>query len=163
MQSQQLPTKSQVFEDEVLAGTESAGYPAEEMSERHDHGKNFSGKDRIKLCAKSFISQVYDLLASDKWEKQLGSFPLCLFEVPTAELSRVGRPFHHPIAMGARLLRAAVSGKKHHAAVRALAFKWIRIIYRCWKERVAYDENVYLAALAKHNSPLVAATKAEAL
>jgi len=44
--------------------------------------------------------------------------------------------------------------------VRALAFKWIRIAYRCWKERVAYDENVYLAALAKHNSPLVAATKA---
>ncbi len=41
--------------------------------------------------------------------KQLGSFPLCLFEVPTAELSRVGRPFHPPIAMGARLLRAAVS------------------------------------------------------
>ena len=28
-----------------------------------DHGKNFSGKDRIKLCAKSFVSQVYDLLA----------------------------------------------------------------------------------------------------
>jgi transposase len=51
-------------------------------------------------------------------------------------------------------------GKKHHAAVRALAFKWIRIIYRCWKKRVVYDENVYLAALAKHNSPLVAATKA---
>jgi transposase len=51
-------------------------------------------------------------------------------------------------------------GKKHHAAVRALAFKWIRIIYRCWKEQVAYDENVYLAALAKHNSPLLAATKA---
>jgi hypothetical protein len=36
VQSQQLPTKSQVFEDEVLAGTESAGYRAEEMSERHD-------------------------------------------------------------------------------------------------------------------------------
>jgi hypothetical protein len=33
------------------------------MPERHDHGKNFSGKDRIKLCAKSLISQVYDLLA----------------------------------------------------------------------------------------------------
>jgi hypothetical protein len=63
MQSQQLATESQVFEDEVLAGTESADYPAEEMSERHDHGKNFSGKDRIKLCANSLISQVYDLLA----------------------------------------------------------------------------------------------------
>ena len=54
-------------------------------------------------------------------------------------------------------------GKRHHAAVRALAFKWIRIIYRCWKEQVTYDEKVYLAALAKHNSPLVAATKAVAL
>jgi len=41
--------------------------------------------------------------------KQLGSFPLCLFEVPTAELSRVGQLLHHPLAMGARLLRAAVS------------------------------------------------------
>jgi hypothetical protein len=24
-------------------------------------------------------------------------------------------------------------GKKHHAAVRALAYKWIRIIFRCWR------------------------------
>src|SRR5271163_2614199 len=63
VQSQQLPTESQIFEDEVLAGPESADYPAEEMSEPHDHGKNFSGKDRIELCAKSFISQVYELLA----------------------------------------------------------------------------------------------------
>jgi transposase len=50
-------------------------------------------------------------------------------------------------------------GKKHHAAVRALAFKWIRIIYCCWKERVEYDEKVYLAALAKQKSPLLAATE----
>jgi hypothetical protein len=33
------------------------------MPERHDHGKNFSGKDRIKLYAKSLILQVYDRLA----------------------------------------------------------------------------------------------------
>src|SRR5882762_7289184 len=35
--------------------TERTDQPAEEMSERHDHGKHFSGKDRIKPCAKSFI------------------------------------------------------------------------------------------------------------
>ena len=63
MQSQQLPTESQVFEDEVLSGTENADQPAEEMSERHDHGKNFSGKVRIEPCAKSVILQVYDVLA----------------------------------------------------------------------------------------------------
>src|ERR1700693_3152183 len=63
VQSQQLPTESQVFEDEVRPTTERTDHPAEDMQERHDHGKNFSGKDRIKLCAKSLISQVYDHLA----------------------------------------------------------------------------------------------------
>jgi Transposase IS116/IS110/IS902 family len=38
--------------------------------------------------------------------------------------------------------------KGHHAAVRALAFKWIRILFRCWKDRTPYDEGVYLRALA---------------
>ena len=46
-------------------------------------------------------------------------------------------------------------GQDHHAAVRALAFKWIRIVFRCWKERVAYDESKYLAALTRRGSPLV--------
>ena len=36
LQSQQLPTESQVFEDKVVPGTDSADQPAEEMSERHD-------------------------------------------------------------------------------------------------------------------------------
>lgn len=45
-------------------------------------------------------------------------------------------------------------GNTHHAAVRALAFKWIRIVFRCWQDGVAYDENTYLAALVKHGSPL---------
>jgi hypothetical protein len=45
-------------------------------------------------------------------------------------------------------------GNDHHAAVRALAFKWIRIVFRCWQDRVAYDENKYLMALARRGSPL---------
>ena len=53
VQSQQLPTESQIFEDEVLPRTEGADHPAEEMSERRDHSKNLSGKARIELCAKS--------------------------------------------------------------------------------------------------------------
>src|SRR5260370_33806136 len=36
------------------------------MSERHNQGKNCSGKIRIKLFAKSFILQVYDVLARHK-------------------------------------------------------------------------------------------------
>jgi len=45
-------------------------------------------------------------------------------------------------------------GKAHHAAVRALAFKWIRIAFRCWKNGVAYDESRYLATLVRRVSPL---------
>jgi len=48
-------------------------------------------------------------------------------------------------------------GKKHHAAVRALAFKWMRILYRCWKDRQPYREEIYLASLAKRRTALVAA------
>ena len=44
MQSQQLSTESQVLEDEVLPRTESADQPTEEMSKRHNHGKNCIGK-----------------------------------------------------------------------------------------------------------------------
>jgi len=44
--------------------------------------------------------------------------------------------------------------KSHHAAVRALAFKWQRIIFRCWKERKPYDEEQYIQALKTNGSPL---------
>ena len=46
-------------------------------------------------------------------------------------------------------------GKAHQAAVRALAFKWIRILYRCWQERTPYDEAVYLQALHHRGSSLI--------
>jgi hypothetical protein len=47
-------------------------------------------------------------------------------------------------------------GKSHHQAVRALAFTWIRILFRCWQSRMPYDETHFLAALARRGSPLAA-------
>jgi transposase len=46
-------------------------------------------------------------------------------------------------------------GATHQVAVRALAFKWIRILFRVWKDRVPYDENRYLQALKKRRSSLL--------
>jgi transposase len=46
-------------------------------------------------------------------------------------------------------------GKRHQAAVRALAFKWLRILYRCWQDRTPYDESVYLQALTHRGSSLL--------
>jgi len=50
-------------------------------------------------------------------------------------------------------------GADHHPAVRSLAFKWIRILYRCWKDHTLYDEARYQEALARHGSPLAAALR----
>src|SRR5262245_20675351 len=44
--------------------------------------------------------------------------------------------------------RSSAKGKSRHAAIRSLAFKWIRILFRCWKQRQPYDELVYQRALA---------------
>jgi len=41
---------------------------------------------------------------------------------------------------------------QHHAAVRALAFKWIRILFRCWKDRKPYDEELYLTSRRRRSA-----------
>jgi transposase len=46
-------------------------------------------------------------------------------------------------------------GCSHQAAVRALAFKWIRILYRCWQTKTPYNEALYLKALKRRGSPLL--------
>ncbi|MDH3603603.1 MAG: IS110 family transposase [Candidatus Tectomicrobia bacterium] len=46
-------------------------------------------------------------------------------------------------------------GTSHQAAVRALAFKWIRIVFRCWQTGTPYNESAYLAALKRRESPLI--------
>jgi transposase len=46
-------------------------------------------------------------------------------------------------------------GNDHHAALRALAYKWIRILFRCWKDRTPYNEGKYIDALRRRGSPLV--------
>ncbi len=50
-------------------------------------------------------------------------------------------------------------GQSHHAALRALAYKWIRIIFRCWKDRTPYDETTYLQSLQLRGSNLASALK----
>lgn len=46
-------------------------------------------------------------------------------------------------------------GKDRQAATRALAYKWIRIIFRCWQTRTPYDEVKYLESLRRKGSPLL--------
>lgn len=56
---------------------------------------------------------------------------------------------------GAYYRQQRAKGSTHGVAVRALAFKWIRILYKAWKTGKPYDEPTYLHALKTHGSPLV--------
>jgi len=42
----------------------------------------------------------------------------------------------------------------HWAIMRSLAYKWIRVLHRCWSDRVPYDEARYVAALERAGSPV---------
>jgi transposase len=66
-----------------------------------------------------------------------------------------GQTINKSFWAGAYYRQQREKGCTYQAAVRALAFKWIRILYRCWKTRTLYDETAYLTALRKRGSPLL--------
>lgn len=41
-----------------------------------------------------------------------------------------------------------------HAILRALAFKWLRVLWRCWQDHKNYDEEAYLKQLEKRKAPI---------
>lgn len=51
-------------------------------------------------------------------------------------------------------LQQKAKGHRHQSILRSLAYKWQRILFRCWKNREHYDEQRYIKALEKSSSPL---------
>ena len=113
-------------------------------------------RDRAVIEAKQTVVQVIAQLLRTLLEG------IATLERKIAEAAEVHPDFFiHSIAQSvwarAYYQRQRERGKEHHAAVRALAFKWIRIVFRCWQDRVAYDETRYLTVLAKRGSHLTSA------
>ena len=46
-------------------------------------------------------------------------------------------------------------GKTHNVILRALAFKWIRIMFRCWQDKIPYNELNYLQSLTRKGSKIL--------
>ena len=65
-----------------------------------------------------------------------------------------GESIRHSAWARAFYAQQAAKGKRHHTIIRALAFKWIRVLWKCWMDRIPYDEMRYLRALKRSNSPL---------
>ena len=51
-------------------------------------------------------------------------------------------------------------GKGHHTAIRALAFKWQRIMWRCWQDHTPYDDAKYVASIKSSAAELYASLSA---
>jgi len=49
--------------------------------------------------------------------------------------------------------RMRAKGKDHHKILRALAFKWIRVLWMCWQTHTPYVEARYLKQLLQRKSP----------
>lgn len=64
---------------------------------------------------------------------------------------------HQSYWAGLYYAQQKAKGSSHQSAVRALAYKWVRILYKCWKDKIPYDESKYLKALKERNSSLLAA------
>lgn len=62
---------------------------------------------------------------------------------------------NHSFWAGAYYRQQREKGCSRQVALRALAFKWIRILYRCWQTRTPYDESTYLNSLRRRGSPLL--------
>jgi hypothetical protein len=79
----------------------------------------------------------------------LGPLALQLQQVPAPDHSSNGqlKPSRAPSGQKPSTTPTALGGARHQAALRALAFKWIRILHRCWLDRVPYDESRNLMAL----------------
>ena len=44
---------------------------------------------------------------------------------------------------------------RHSSILRSLAFKWLRILWRCWRDSKTYDDALYVAHLRERKAPLL--------
>jgi transposase len=70
-------------------------------------------------------------------------------------LEYANESIRHSLWARAFYQRQKEAKKTHWVIIRALAYKWIRILFRCWQERIPYDELRYLKSLQKRHSPLL--------
>jgi transposase len=54
---------------------------------------------------------------------------------------------------------ATQNGQSHFLALRNLAAKWLKIIFRMWVDRVPYDDSIFVHSLKIHGSPIAPVQK----
>lgn len=103
----------------------------------------------------SGIAPVTEKSGQRKWVHWRWSAPRFLRQ---SLVEWANQSIYHSTWAGAFYSRQKARGKQHHAILRSLAFKWIRILWKCWQDRTPYDEARYLKRLALKNPDLLKLT-----
>jgi transposase len=97
-------------------------------------------------------------------QKASGKTCVVTFRLPCPKFLRqtfhefAGQSIPHSAWAKAFYEQQIARGVSHHTAVRKLAYKWIRILFRCWKDRQPYDEQRYLGSLRRRGALLGSAS-----
>jgi transposase len=117
------------------------------------------GEDRTRFdSAQAFMSYigiapVKEESGKKRWVHWRWSCPIFLRQTFVEWVDQARR---HSAWSQAFYKQQRAAGKSHPKAIRALAYKWGRILWRCWQDGTSYDEEKYLAALRRKKSPLIA-------
>ncbi|MGO9203045.1 MAG: IS110 family transposase [Limisphaerales bacterium] len=115
----------------------------------------FFGTDRSRYEA---AENVQSFTGIAPVTKSSGRSRVVYFRVPCPKFDR--QTFHEFARLSVTNCRWAMNyvdyytakGKKYHTIIRALAYKWIRILFRCWQNRTSYDDAMYMKILRKRGS-----------
>lgn len=116
------------------------------------------GEDRSRFAsAQAFMSYigiapVKEESGKKRWVHWRWSCPIFLRQTFVEWVNQARR---HSAWSQAFYLQQKQAGKSHQKAIRALAYKWGRILWRCWQDGKPYDEAKYLEALRRKKSPLI--------
>lgn len=66
MEDKQLLPEGEIFEDEILAGTEDADQPTQQMREPYNHGENHIELLPVEPVAKSLDLRMHDVLRTHR-------------------------------------------------------------------------------------------------
>jgi len=131
------------------APTAAAGFPAPSSARGEDRERFHSAAEVQRYSGIAPVTERSGNTSWVHWRWACSNFVRQTF-VEWAE-----KTVYHSFWAGAYYRQQRSKGANHHTAVRALAFKWIRILYRCWKSRTPYNESLYLKALQRRGSSLL--------
>jgi hypothetical protein len=110
----------------------------------------------LRQSLRTSASLQYPRAAARKAGSTVHKRNLCKKFLRQSRVEWAGQTIPKPFWAGAYYRQQRTKGASHHVAIRALAFKWIRVLFRCWQDRKSYNESIYLSALKRSGSPLLA-------